>query len=93
MEWATSPFAPGASCNWQSQSTWDVNLTHLLPCALSGTDQAAWGEREVDTSNEVAQALSLMEPPVNAPRQRVEQAIVSARGNIEEAKQVGQHQH
>jgi hypothetical protein len=43
----------------------------------------------VDISNEVAQALSLMEPPVNAPKQRVEQAIVAARGNIEEAKQVG----
>ncbi len=54
----------------------------------SGTPQATWGEREVDISNEVAQALSLMEPPVNAPQLRVEQAIVSARGNIEEVKQV-----
>lgn len=65
-----------------------MTLTGLLLCAPPGTDQAAWGEREVDISNEVAQALSLMEPPVTAPRKRVEQAIVSARGNIEEAKQV-----
>ena len=65
-----------------------AKLTGLLLFALPGTDQAAWGEREVDISNEVAQALSLMEPPVNAPKQRVEQTIVAACGNIEEAKQV-----
>jgi hypothetical protein len=57
-------------------------------CALPGTDQVAWGEKEVDIAGEIAQALVLMEPPVSASRPQVEQAIVAARGKMADVVQV-----